>query len=547
MSDSDSTATGDTPSDVRDRLATAAAQFRAGRPDQAERLCRRILETSPGQADALHMLAVVARRAGRRAEAVGLVERALAARPDFAPAHYTRGALCVDQGRLDVAAEAFARAAALKPDSADAHIALGGALRRLGKPAEAESALRAGLAIRPRDPGAHLRLGNALADQDRLAEAEAAYREALALRPDYAEAFINLGNLLLDMLRLDEAETAYREAIALRPKMPQAHNNLGNALRDQGRLDEAVAAYGKAVELAPALAETHYNLGNTFAEQGAHDAAAAAYRRALDCDAGYVRPRQGLAALALARGAPRNAVEACDACLARDPGNRQALAIKAAALDVLGERDAVRALIDFDRLIAPVRCAAPAGFADLDAFNAALAAHALDHPTLAYEPLSKATRSGRQTRELLVEPKGPVAHLEMIIEDAVADYLAAHPADPGHPFLAHPPARWRLNVWATVLGAQGHQAAHIHPAGWLSGVYYVRLPAAVAADDDDAGWIEFGGHDPASKLTVEPERRLYRPEEGLMLLFPSYFFHRTVPFESDEARISIAFDVLPLG
>jgi hypothetical protein len=31
-----------------------------------------------------------------------------------------------------------------------------------------------------------------------------------------------------------------------------------------------------------------------------------------------------------------------------------------------------------------------------------------------------------------------------------------------------------------------------------------------------------------------------------MVLFPSYFYHRTVPFESDEVRISIAFDVLEL-
>ena len=36
-----------------------------------------------------------------------------------------------------------------------------------------------------------------------------------------------------------------------------------------------------------------------------------------------------------------------------------------------------------------------------------------------------------------------------------------------------------------------------------------------------------------------------RPEEGLLLLFPSYFYHGTVPFEAAEPRISIAFDVLP--
>ena len=44
---------------------------------------------------------------------------------------------------------------------------------------------------------------------------------------------------------------------------------------------------------------------------------------------------------------------------------------------------------------------------------------------------------------------------------------------------------------------------------------------------------------------AEPEVRLYRPKEGLMLLFPSYLYHMTVPIETKEQRISIAFDVVP--
>jgi hypothetical protein len=30
-----------------------------------------------------------------------------------------------------------------------------------------------------------------------------------------------------------------------------------------------------------------------------------------------------------------------------------------------------------------------------------------------------------------------------------------------------------------------------------------------------------------------------------MILFPSYFYHRTIPFESSQRRISIAFDAVP--
>jgi hypothetical protein len=33
----------------------------------------------------------------------------------------------------------------------------------------------------------------------------------------------------------------------------------------------------------------------------------------------------------------------------------------------------------------------------------------------------------------------------------------------------------------------------------------------------------------------------------MMVLFPAYLYHATVPFRSSERRISIAFDVLPEG
>ncbi len=43
---------------------------------------------------------------------------------------------------------------------------------------------------------------------------------------------------------------------------------------------------------------------------------------------------------------------------------------------------------------------------------------------------------------------------------------------------------------------------------------------------------------------IAPEVCFCRPEEGLMFLFPSYFYHRTVPFESEQPRVSISFDIL---
>ncbi len=181
----------------------------------------------------------------------------------------------------------------------------------------------------------------------------------------------------------------------------------------------------------------------------------------------------------------------------------------------------------------------------MDDFNRALSDHVLKHPSLIYAPKSHATRFGRHSGELLTEPRGPVAALEQAIMAAVEGYRQDAPPDPDHPWLARRPEALGLNVWGVAMDSQGHQLAHNHPSAWLSGVYYPKVPDVIGDDDPGrAGWIEFGRAPEDFHVTREPEVRLFKPEEGLMILFPSYFYHRTIPFEAEDVRISIAFDVL---
>jgi len=39
--------------------------------------------------------------------------------------------------------------------------------------------------------------------------------------------------------------------------------------------------------------------------------------------------------------------------------------------------------------------------------------------------------------------------------------------------------------------------------------------------------------------------RTVKPAVGKLVLFPSYFWHGTVPFASDTNRLTIAFDITP--
>jgi uncharacterized protein (TIGR02466 family) len=128
----------------------------------------------------------------------------------------------------------------------------------------------------------------------------------------------------------------------------------------------------------------------------------------------------------------------------------------------------------------------------------------------------------------------------------VEAYREGLPRESSHPFVRSKPARYRLTAWSVVLESQGHQIPHIHPSAWLSGVYYVAVPESIAASGDEtAGWIEFGQPPEHYHGKVPAELVLEKPRPGLLVLFPSYFYHRTIPFDAAGRRISIAFDVLP--
>ncbi len=370
-------------------------------------------------------------------------------------------------------------------------------------------------------------------------------RQVLRAHPDHADTLNFLG--VIGVERGDaEAGIGYlRGACSAQPDNPQFHYNLGTALAAAGQLDEACASHRRALDLKPAYADAHYNLANVLRQLDGAAEAVSHYRAALDLDPGYPGAATNLASLYLETEDPKNALDACEAALRGNPGDRDALAFKAIACSELGDRKTASSILDFDRFIRCYDRPCPAGFESMRDFNRALVEHVLTHPTLTREPHNKSTRSGQQTENLAIEPKGPIAQLEDLIGAAMDDYLAAVPPSDTHPYRTHMPPLTRIDIWGTVLDRQGHQAPHMHRAAWLSGVYYAQLPDVMSMDDDTRqGWIEFGRPQDRFPCRIEPEVRIYEPKEGRMFLFPSYAYHRTIPFESDQQRISIAFDLL---
>jgi uncharacterized protein (TIGR02466 family) len=220
--------------------------------------------------------------------------------------------------------------------------------------------------------------------------------------------------------------------------------------------------------------------------------------------------------------------------------------VDALARMALGDDAGVSQLLNHDRLVVRRQLPVPAGYPDLASFNASLAATAAAHPTLHRAPLRHATAGGLHSGSLLVDPGEPIDGLQQALHRALEDYVQNLPDWPRHPFVSRRPRSWLLDLWCVVMQRGGHQVPHIHPEAWLSGVYYPRVPQSVRAGAGPSGWLAFGEPDRAFPTRVQRPSLRVRPEEGLLVLFPSYFFHHTVPLDSDGQRISVAFDVVPV-
>jgi hypothetical protein len=161
-----------------------------------------------------------------------------------------------------------------------------------------------------------------------------------------------------------------------------------------------------------------------------------------------------------------------------------------------------------------------------------------------WNPLRKATQSGFQTpSSLFVQPTGPLARLEQIIRREVATFYEQFKGQHCH-LIQGWPAEYSLDGWFVRLRKSGYQKTHIHPLGWVSGVVYLQVVPTLGQDE---GAIEFGLHgDDLDILDPDFPTRIHQPQLGDLVLFPSSLFHRTIPFTSDQERMIVAFDIVPM-
>jgi hypothetical protein len=104
------------------------------------------------------------------------------------------------------------------------------------------------------------------------------------------------------------------------------------------------------------------------------------------------------------------------------------------------------------------------------------------------------------------------------------------------------PTDYSLYGWLVSMKSGGQLRPHMHDNGWISGSVYINVPSKLQTE--------------SGNLVVCMEENQLTSKDGnlgksidvvtgSLCLFPASLFHYTIPFESEEDRIVLAFDVVP--
>jgi uncharacterized protein (TIGR02466 family) len=434
-----------------------------------------------------------------------------------------------------------------------------------------------------------------------LQDAQNYYQKVLELNPDHSQTLNNLGVIYQGLGENQKAKEYYKKAIEINPNYTDPHNNLGIIFKALGDTQNAKDCYEKAITINPNFAEVYNSLGIIFMESKEYQKAKEYFKKAISINPNHANANNNLGVIFKNLGEYQKAINPYVKAIELKPNDQVALINKGKILFEQGEFEL--SLIDFDNynnsdsrfwallslyalghideiykrieensqldeknisvaafssFIAYKEkksthqnfCPNPIDFIhhsnlsshlqDLNSFITEVIKELHNVPTI-WEPFGKTTIRGFQsTSNLFTKLQKEIQNLKSIIITEIESYYLKF-INENCSFIKKWPSKYDLAFWHVILKKQGHQNPHIHPAGWLSGVIYLKVVPSIKKNE---GAIEFSLNG-KNFYDAKSPKLVHLPKTGDIVLFPSSLHHKTIPFSTDTDRISIAFDLVP--
>jgi tetratricopeptide (TPR) repeat protein len=358
------------PSDLDAQIQAGTMSLRAGQFQEARARADRALGLQPRNVEAQILKGNALAGLKDLHEAIAQVEEAVKTNPDSSSAYGDLGVLEFAQGDLPRAEQALRQAVRVDPKSVNAYLALANFYWASGKRDAAEAPLKAALAIDPASLAAGRGLAYLYVSMHRSGEAEAPLksvvdrtrdpiaqlvladlyrltdRHPLALQmldaaagdpKAFAVARARKAALLSADGRKTEAYAAVQEILTR-----DANSSIGllakaQLLSEDKDLDQALKLAQRAAAIDAITAGPRFAVGRIEADRGNWDEAAAAYRAVLKVAPKFAPAHVELAKVDMVTGRPKEALQSADDALLLQPGNADAMLVKAGALIALGD------------------------------------------------------------------------------------------------------------------------------------------------------------------------------------------------------------------
>jgi tetratricopeptide (TPR) repeat protein len=555
-----------------------------GYVEQSEKHFLRSLSLDPKQPEIHNNLANLLKSQSNFIEAEKHYLQALSLQPDYLDAQRNLAILYQTQSDFPAAIKAYGNAIELSPKDVSAINGTADCLRLMGDPLAAEQTYRQALAIDPSRLKSWHNLGLNYHLQGQLSEAIDCYRKAYEISPNTPEV---TESLALSMYESGEVVTAielFTSALRVDPSNVVLHERFNGMLWETEFNDQfgdsyviAIKRLADASEVALSYASMLYKAGrvehakniitaNKLNLSKAHPVLS--LRGQIDAELGNYDSAYKLLAMSLeqqfSKDVARQMVK-IDIVVGRyDQAQSLLNTMFSNAADCqlswalqslvwrLNDDPRYYWLCDYKQFIQIYQLEAPSGYSELDEFLQAIRLELDPMHRNEHEPLQQTLRNGTQTAARLLHSPSPVIQqLKACLNSIVQRYINALPEDTTHPLLSRKSLQFEFSgSWSVKLRANGFHVNHVHPDGWISSSCYITIPESMGSTDDSdrpfQGHIKFG----QSPLQLAERERIelsLEPKPGMVVLFPSYFWHGTYPFDGGKSdfRLTAPFDVVP--
>lgn len=358
--------------------------------------------------------------------------------------------------------------------------------------------------------------------------------EGLKKYPDDVDLLINLAVVLRELLKVEKAKNLLREALNVDIDNPIAHNNIANIYASEGQSKKAIAHYKKSLKINPKDESTIRNLGMLYQSIKNYDEAIDTYK--LSKENNFVG--RVLECLFFQENY-KSFWDFLYENKSHDKTDIKAAAISAYAANQLDHED------PYPFCPNPLDFIYKSSINLFDQGNLEIFLKLKDNIKKSKDfRRQELLNNGLQTGGNFLSQELPfINQTKDMIESLILDYYKKF-TNSSCDLIKRWPKKSQLYAWAISISKNGNLNLHNHTTGWLSGSFYIAMPKKNSKNE---GAIVFSIRDMGYPVLDESKinDKIYNVKPGDILMFPSSLFHGTLPFSSEERRISFAFDKRP--